>query len=144
MSEYAGYLSSQLPGGQQQRVATVRASVSSDAVIVIDESITNLNAGLREEMLIGVRQIRKNTGTTIFYITHDQEVPLQLYDKMATVSREGELYQLGTDEGIILRPANRPVFEFIGVSNFFTLCKRGKDWYFSGNGKTVPDGKMPA
>ena len=144
MSEYAGYLPSQLSGGQQQRVAIARALVSSDAVIVMDEPITNLDAKLREEMLIEIRQIQKNIGTTIFYITHDQEASLQLCDKMAIMNREGELCQLGADEDIILGPANRFVFEFIGVSNFFTLCKKGKDWCFSGNGKMVFDGKVPA
>ena len=134
----------QLSGGQQQRVAIARALVSSDAVIVMDEPITNLDAKLREEMLIEIRQIQKNIGTTIFYITHDQEASLQLCDKMAIMNREGELCQLGADEDIILRPANRFVFEFIGVSNFFTLCKKGKDWCFSGNGKMVFDGKVPA
>lgn len=59
MSEYAGYLPSQLSGGQQQRVAIARALVSSDAVIVMDEPITNLDAKLRREMLIEIRQIQK-------------------------------------------------------------------------------------
>ena len=51
---------SQLSGGQQQRVAIARALVSSDEVIVMDEPITNLDAKLREEMLIEIRQIQKN------------------------------------------------------------------------------------
>ena len=118
MSEYANYLPSQLSGGQQQRVAIARALVSSDDVIVMDEPITNLDAKLRAEMLVEIRQIQKNIGTTIFYITHDQEASLQLCDKMAIMNNNGELCQLGADEDIILHPANRFVFEFIGVSNF--------------------------
>lgn len=144
MTEYAAYLPSQLSGGQQQRVAIARALVSSDAVIVMDEPITNLDAKLREEMLVEIRQIQKHIGTTIFYITHDQEASLQLGDKMAIMNREGTLCQLGADEDIILRPANRFVFEFIGVSNFFTLKRSGTNWCFSGSEPLFYDGEVPA
>lgn len=144
MSEYANYLPSQLSGGQQQRVAIARALVSSDAVIVMDEPITNLDAKLREEMLIEIRQIQKNIGTTIFYITHDQEASLQLCDKMAIMNRSGELCQLGADEDIILRPANRFVFEFIGISTFFPLKKLGSNWCFFGDQALVYPGEVPA
>ena len=95
MSEYAGYLPSQLSGGQQQRVAIARALVSSDAVIVMDEPITNLDAKLREEMLIEIRQIQKYRDHHS-YITHDQEASLQLCDKMANYGPgKGKLCQLG-------------------------------------------------
>lgn len=130
MSDYAPYLPSQLSGGQQQRVAIARALVSSDEVIVMDEPITNLDAKLREEMLLEIRQIQKNIGTTILYVTHDQEASLQLCDKMAIMDAEGNLSQIGTDEDIILRPASRFVFEFIGVSNFFRLTKKNNSWCF--------------
>ena len=130
MGDYAPYLPSQLSGGQQQRVAIARALVSSDEVIVMDEPITNLDAKLREEMLAEIRQIQKNIGTTILYITHDQEASLQLCDKMAIMDASGALCQIGTDEDIILRPAERFVFEFIGVSNFFTLTRKGGNWCF--------------
>lgn len=144
MTEYASYLPSQLSGGQQQRVAIARALVSSDAVIVMDEPITNLDAKLRAEMLIEIRQIQKNIGTTIFYITHDQEASLQLCDKMAIMNGAGELCQLGADEDIILKPANRFVFEFIGVSNFFQLKKVENQWCFQGNKDLVYVGEVPA
>ena len=117
-------LPSQLSGGQQQRVAIARALVSSDEVIVMDEPITNLDAKLREEMLQEIRVIQHDIGTTILYITHDQEAALQLCDKMAIMDYEGNLCQLGADEDIILRPANRFVFEFIGVSNFLSLVQQ--------------------
>ena len=144
MSDYAPYLPSQLSGGQQQRVAIARALVSSDEVIVMDEPITNLDAKLREEMLIEIRQIQKSIGTTIFYITHDQEASLQLCDKMAIMDAKGDLVQIGTDEDIILRPAERFVFEFIGVSNFFTLERLEGRWCFHGRGDRPCAGDVPA
>lgn len=130
MTEYAPYLPSQLSGGQQQRVAIARALVSSDEIIVMDEPITNLDAKLREEMLSEIRQIQKNIGTTIFYITHDQEASLHLCDDMAIMDNSGNLCQIGNDEDIILNPTNRFVFEFIGVSNFFRIKKENGKWFF--------------
>lgn len=93
MVGYEKHLPSQLSGGQQQRVAIARALVSSDDVIVMDEPITNLDAKLREEMLEEIRIIQRDIGTTILYITHDQEAALQLCDK----------WQLWTGKGIFAR-----------------------------------------
>ncbi|MBP1578235.1 MAG: ABC transporter ATP-binding protein, partial [Oscillospiraceae bacterium] len=134
MTEYANHLPSQLSGGQQQRVAIARALVSSDDLIVMDEPITNLDAKLREQMLLEIREIQRNIGTTILYITHDQQSALQLCDKMAIMQQDGSLCQLGTDEDIILHPANRFTFEFIGVSNFVPMVfdKNGANLDFGG------------
>lgn len=124
MTEYANHLPSQLSGGQQQRVAIARALVGNGDLIVMDEPITNLDAKLREQMLTEIRQIQRSSGTTVLYITHDQESALQLCDKMAIMQQDGSLCQIGTDEDIILRPANRFTFEFIGVSNFLRVVRR--------------------
>ena len=121
MTEYANHLPNQLSGGQQQRVAIARALVVDSDVLVMDEPITNLDAKLREEMLLEIRMIQKRLNATILYITHDQQSALQLCDKMAIMEQDGTLCQYGTDEDIILHPANRFTFEFIGVSNFIPL-----------------------
>ena len=139
MLGYEEHLPSQLSGGQQQRVAIARALVSSDEVIVMDEPITNLDAKLREEMLTEIRMIQHNIGTTILYITHDQEAALQLCDKMAIMNRSGDLVQIGADEDIILRPADRFVFEFIGVSNFFPLVRENGHTYLVAGDKFLYD-----
>ena len=125
MTEYANHLPNQLSGGQQQRVAIARALVVDSDVLVMDEPITNLDAKLREEMLLEIRMIQNRLGATILYITHDQQSALQLCNKMAIMQQDGTLCQYGTDEEIILRPANRFTFEFIGVSNFIPLEKAG-------------------
>ena len=126
MTEYANHLPNQLSGGQQQRVAIARALVVDSDVLVMDEPITNLDAKLREEMLLEIRMIQNRLGATILYITHDQQSALQLCDKMAIMQQDGALCQYGTDEEIILRPANRFTFEFIGVSNFIPLEQAGQ------------------
>ena len=72
MTGYENYMPSQLSGGQQQRVAIARALTSSDDIIVMDEPITNLDAKLREEMLVEIRLMQSRLNTTIIYITHEQ------------------------------------------------------------------------
>ena len=138
MTEYAEHLPSQLSGGQQQRVAIARALVGDGGLIVMDEPITNLDAKLREQMLIEIREIQSRLGTTILYITHDQQSALQLCDRMAIMQQDGSLCQIGTDEDIILRPADRFTFEFIGVSDFLPLVPCG-----NGAGIDTGDGVIP-
>ncbi len=146
MSEYANHLPSQLSGGQQQRVAIARALVSNSEIIVMDEPITNLDAKLREQMLEEIREIQRKSGTTVLYITHDQQSALQLCDRMAVMEPDGTLCQLGTDEEIILHPANRFTFEFIGVSNFIPVeVKDGSLFLKPAGGKAIrwDDAKLP-
>ena len=149
MEKYKNHLPSQLSGGQQQRVAIARSLVSSDDVIVLDEPITNLDAKLREEMLVEIRQIQRTVGTTILYITHDQQAALQLCDKIAVMNPSGALSQIGTDEEILLTPADKFVFTFIGVSNFIPVKKKSDGMYFDLNGKEiryadVPESALPS
>ena len=145
MTEYANHLPSQLSGGQQQRVAIARALVTDSDVVVMDEPITNLDAKLREEMLLEIRMIQKRLGATILYITHDQQSALQLCDKMAIMQPDGSLCQFGSDEDIILTPANRFVFEFIGVSNFIPVGGEPGNYYLDcGDKLPLPKELVPA
>ena len=126
MTEYAKHLPNQLSGGQQQRVAIARALVVDSDVLVMDEPKKRLNA-------------------TILYITHDQQSALQLCDKMAIMQQDGTLCQYGTDEEIILHPANRFTFEFIGVSNFIPIEKGPAGAVLKcGGASPIPyDGEVP-
>lgn len=121
MVGYEKYMPSQLSGGQQQRVAIARALTSSSDFLIMDEPITNLDAKLREQMLVEIRMLQQRLGTTIIYITHDQEAALQLCDKIVILELDGSIAQIGSDEEIIRNPANRFVFQFIGVSNFIPV-----------------------
>ena len=125
MTGYEKHMPAQLSGGQQQRVAIARSLVSSDELIVLDEPITNLDAKLREEMILEIQMIQQNIGTTIIYITHDQEAALQLCERIAIMQPDGQICQIGSDEEIIRRPANRFVYSFIGVSNFLPVTEKG-------------------
>ncbi len=128
MTGYENYMPSQLSGGQQQRVAIARALTSSDDIIVMDEPITNLDAKLREEMLVEIRLMQSRLNTTIIYITHDQEAAMQLCDRIVIMQKDGSICQIGTDEDMIKNPANRFVFSFIGVSNFIPVAEKSGSW----------------
>ena len=129
MTGYEKHMPAQLSGGQQQRVAIARALTSSNDVIIMDEPITNLDAKLREGMLDEIRILQQKLHTTIIYITHDQEAALQLCDRVVIMEPSGDICQIGTDEDIIERPANRFVFSFIGVSNFIPVIEDQGSYY---------------
>lgn len=130
MVNYRNYMPSQLSGGQQQRVAIARALTSSGDFLIMDEPITNLDAKLREQMLIEIRLLQQRLDTTIIYITHDQEAAMQLCDKIVILQPDGSITQIGTDEEIIRNPANRFVFQFIGVSNFIPVVYDNGNIFF--------------
>lgn len=133
MTGYEKYMPSQLSGGQQQRVAIARALTSSEDILIMDEPITNLDAKLREEMLVEIRMIQEKLKATVIYITHDQEAAMQLCDRIVIMRQDGSICQTGTDEDIIKSPADRFVFSFIGVSNFIPMiAKNGKCYLQTG------------
>lgn len=129
MSSYEKYLPSQLSGGQQQRVAIARALTSSKDLLIMDEPITNLDAKLREQLLVEIRLMQERLGSTIIYITHDQEAALQLCDDIVIMQNDGSIGQIGTDEDIIKNPANKFIFKFIGVSNFIPVKEDNGKYY---------------
>ena len=131
MEGYANHLPSQLSGGQQQRVAIARALVSSKELIVLDEPITNLDLKLRQEMLKEIREIQKTIGTTIVYISHDQEASLELCDRLAIMDQQGNIRQLGNDYDIVMKPKDRYIFEFVGISNFVDVVTKEDGIYMN-------------
>lgn len=131
MEGYANHLPSQLSGGQQQRVAIARALVSSKELIVLDEPITNLDLKLRQEMLKEIREIQKTIGTTIVYISHDQEASLELCDRLAIMDQQGNIRQLGNDYDIVMKPKDRYIFEFVGISNFVDVVTKEDGIYIN-------------
>ena len=131
METYANHLPSQLSGGQQQRVAIARALVSSKELIVLDEPITNLDLKLRQEMLKEIREIQKTIGTTIVYISHDQEASLELCDRLAIMDQQGNIRQLGNDYDIVMKPKDRYIFEFVGISNFVDVVTKEDGVYIN-------------
>ena len=107
-----------MSGGQQQRVALARALVIKPNVLLLDEPLSNLDAKLREEMQIELRQIQRNLGTTTILVTHDQNEAMSLSDRIVVMS-QGRIEQIGTPQQTYERPASAFVSQFLGKTNDF-------------------------
>ncbi len=108
----------QLSGGQQQRVALARALVIEPQVLLLDEPLSNLDATLRAEMRVELKQIQQQVGITTVFVTHDQEEALTLSDRVV-VMNHGQIVQQGTPIEVYERPAHSFVAGFIGQSILF-------------------------
>jgi len=107
-----------LSGGQQQRVALARALVYEPRVLLLDEPLSNLDAKLREEMRVELKQLVNRLSITTLYVTHDQAEALALSDRVA-VMNEGIVMQEGTPRQIYLEPRDAFTANFIGRTNIF-------------------------
>jgi ABC-type Fe3+/spermidine/putrescine transport system ATPase subunit len=116
MGAFAARRASQLSGGQQQRVALARAIAFSPPVLLFDEPLSNLDAKLRADMRIELRELQHRLGVTSVYVTHDLEEALAMSDRIV-VMRDGVIEQAGTPTDIYARPRNRFVADFVGSSN---------------------------
>jgi spermidine/putrescine ABC transporter ATP-binding subunit len=114
----SGRYPGQLSGGQQQRVALARAIAIRPKVLLLDEPLSNLDAKLRKEMQVELRDLQRRLGITTLYVTHDQEEALVLSDRIV-VMHEGKVMQIGEPGAIYHRPANTFVANFIGTTNVF-------------------------
>ena len=108
----------QLSGGQQQRVALARAIVISPRVLLCDEPLGALDKKLRQQMQFELKQLQKNLGVTLVFVTHDQEEALAMSDRIA-VMNAGRVEQIGTPTEIYDQPRTRFVADFIGDTNIF-------------------------
>lgn len=107
-----------MSGGQQQRVALARALVIRPSVLLLDEPLSNLDARLREDMQIELRQIQRNLGTTTILVTHDQIEAMSLSDRIVVMNK-GRIEQIGTPQATYQRPASAFVAQFLGKTNEF-------------------------
>ncbi|MDB5561499.1 MAG: transporter ATP-binding protein [Hyphomicrobiales bacterium] len=113
---YAGRFGTELSGGQQQRVALARAIVTSPRLLLFDEPLSNLDAGLRERMRFELVELQRRLGKTSLYVTHDQSEAMLMSDRIILM-KDGQLMQSGTPRDLYDRPASRFAAEFIGNAN---------------------------
>ncbi|MDQ3346072.1 MAG: ABC transporter ATP-binding protein, partial [Chloroflexota bacterium] len=106
----------ELSGGQQQRVALARALAPHPALILLDEPFSSLDATLRSQLRVDVREILRSAGATTLFVTHDQGEALEISDRVA-VMRAGRIEQVSTPAELYLRPVNRFVAGFVGEAN---------------------------
>ena len=118
MTDYDERDVNSLSGGQQQRVAIARAIVNEPQVLLLDEPLSALDAKMRKDMQMELREMHERLGITFIFVTHDQEEALTLSDTVV-VMNDGVVQQIGTPQDIYNEPANPFVADFIGESNIF-------------------------
>jgi multiple sugar transport system ATP-binding protein len=112
----------QLSGGQQQRVALGRCIVRNPKVFLFDEPLSNLDAQLRAQMRLELKELRQRVPTTSVFVTHDQVEAMTLGDRIV-VMKDGLVQQVGSPLTLFRRPINRFVASFIGspAMNFLDM-----------------------
>src|SRR5438477_6568897 len=107
----------QLSGGQQRRVALALALVFRPDVLLLDEPLSNLDAKLRQEVRVEIRELQRKLELTTVMVTHDQEEALTMADRLV-VMNDGGVRQVGTQQDLYERPTDRFVAGFVGRSTF--------------------------
>jgi spermidine/putrescine ABC transporter ATP-binding subunit len=125
----------QLSGGQQQRVALARALVYDPPLLLMDEPLGALDKNLREEMQLEIKQLQRQLGTTVIYVTHDQAEALTLADRIAVLN-DGRVQQYAAPQDVYERPENAFVAGFVGETNFIEgrIRRQADRWLFAIDG----------
>jgi len=144
LSQMGERMPHELSGGQRQRVALARAIVARPALLLMDEPLGALDLKLREAMQLEIKQLHRQIGCTILFVTHDQGEALTLSHRVV-VMNHARIAQIGTPEDIYDAPASRHVAEFIGASNLFTLQRlKNGGWRMPQLALTCPAAQAPA
>ena len=107
-----------LSGGEKQRVALARALMVKPEILLLDEPISALDPGFREEIRNGIKRLHQSSSTTFLMVTHDFAEALSLAER-AAVMNNGGIEQVGSIEEIFQRPNSTFVADFVGMKNLF-------------------------
>lgn len=118
LEEHLQKYPSEMSGGQQQRVAIARTLALQPKIILFDEPMSALDVATRLALRVQLKEIQKTFGTTMIYITHDQEEAFALSDRIMVMG-EARIHQLATPEEILDHPADDYVREFV-IANLKT------------------------
>jgi iron(III) transport system ATP-binding protein len=126
LADHARKYPGQLSGGEQQRVALVRALATSPGLLLLDEPLSALDAKVRAHLRREIRDIQDRLGVTTIMVTHDQEEAMTMADRIF-VMNDGRIEQMGTPDQIYEEPATPFVANFIGVMNFIPVTVSDAD-----------------
>ena len=112
LAEHMGKYPSEMSGGQQQRVAIARTLALRPKIILFDEPMSALDVATRLSLRVQLKEIQKSFGTTMIYITHDQEEAFALSDRIMVMG-ESRIHQLATPDEILEDPADDYVKDFV-------------------------------
>ncbi len=103
-----------LSGGEQQRVALARAIAAQPGLLMLDEPLGSLDRALRDRLLTDLPPLLRSLGTTVVYVTHDQDEALALADRIA-VMQAGQIAQVGEPDELWQAPRTEFVARFLGL-----------------------------
>jgi len=126
LSGYEGRRPHELSGGQQQRVAVARVLAAGASLLLLDEPFSNLDAKLRKEMQVELRELQQRLGIATVHVTHDQEEAMTMSDRLV-IMNAGRTEQEGTPEAIYRAPGSAFVAEFMGRGNRLAGRVAGRD-----------------
>ncbi len=118
LENFSNRMPQELSGGQQQRVALARAIICEPKVILLDEPLGALDAELRKQMQLFLKEIQKKIKITFIFITHDQEEAIFLSDRIAVLNNH-KFEQIGTPKELYYSPQSTYMAKFFGECNLF-------------------------
>jgi ABC-type Fe3+/spermidine/putrescine transport system ATPase subunit len=118
LEAFGSRFGTELSGGQQQRVAVARAVVTEPRLLLFDEPLSNLDAGLRERMRFELLALQRRLGRTSVYVTHDQAEAMVMSDRIILM-HQGKIVQEAAPRDLYERPASRFAASFVGNANLF-------------------------
>ena len=110
----------EISGGEQQRVALVRALVTKPSLLLMDEPLSHLDQELRDKVRYDLINLFKETKTTVLFVSHDTEDAMVMADKIVVLN-EGKVDQIGTAMEIYSNPVNKYVALLFGKTNIIPL-----------------------
>jgi len=108
-----------LSGGEQQRIALLRALAPHPDVLLLDEPLSALDYQLRKRLRQEIKKIQRQLGITMLYVTHDQEEAMSISDRLV-VMNDGKVEQIGTPVEVYHTPKSQYVAQFVGMSNILS------------------------
>ena len=129
---------SELSGGQRQRVALARAIISDNPICLMDEPLSNLDAKLRHQMRVEIRELQKKLGITMIYVTHDQTEAMSMADKIVLMN-EGHIVQQGKPKELFENPSHMFTANFLGnpPMNIIETEHDGETHFINHNGRKI-------
>ncbi|MFC1959419.1 ABC transporter ATP-binding protein [Chloroflexota bacterium] len=109
-----------LSGGERQRVALARSLAPNPHLLMLDEPLGSLDAALREQLVVELREIIKQTGITSIYVTHDQHEAFAISDRIV-IMRNGNIEQIGGAQELYAQPQTKFVAQFLGLHNVISI-----------------------
>lgn len=121
LTKFADRYPHQLSGGQQQRVAIARALAPQPSLLLLDEPFSNIDARLRNELMIEIRRLLKRLAMTAIFVTHNKDEVFTFADKIA-VMHQGKVLQIGAPADVCQQPNSWQVADFLQLGSWLPIA----------------------